>query len=111
MRPLFGPGGRLGGDGLDAAENCEGSACNGGNAGLLWGNGGDGAQGGTGGNGGFFFGNGGIGGNGVDAVYDEITGERTAPTAGGRGGNAGMFGTAAPAGSAAMISTSRIPPK
>src|SRR5262245_32473689 len=38
----IGPGGWLIGDGLDALPDCTGSACNGGNAGFLWGNGGDG---------------------------------------------------------------------
>ena len=52
------------GNGQDAAGDCVGSACNGGNGGILIGNGGDGANGGKGGNGGLLFGNGGNGGNG-----------------------------------------------
>ncbi|WP_059020358.1 hypothetical protein [Mycobacterium sp. M26] len=50
------------GNGADAQPGCVGTACNGGNAGLLFGNGGNGLDGGTGGNGGFFFGRGGNGG-------------------------------------------------
>ena len=68
---IFGPGGFLFGDGLDALEidpTCT-SLCRGGNGGLLGGSGGDGAFGGDGGNAGFFFGNGGNGGAGIDAVY------------------------------------------
>ena len=68
---IFGPGGCLFGDGLDALEidpTCT-SLCRGGNGGLLGGSGGDGAFGGDGGNAGFFFGNGGNGGAGIDAVY------------------------------------------
>ncbi|MDY6997084.1 MAG: hypothetical protein SW019_10835, partial [Actinomycetota bacterium] len=42
----FGDGGWLIGNGLDAADTCEGSLCNGGAGGILWGNGGDGAHGG-----------------------------------------------------------------
>ncbi|MGE2688682.1 hypothetical protein ACQI4D_02330, partial [Mycolicibacterium pulveris] len=61
----IGRGGWLIGDGIDAAADCVGAACNGGNAGLLFGNGGDGANGGRGGAGGFFFGAGGKGGDGV----------------------------------------------
>ncbi|WP_179474151.1 hypothetical protein [Mycolicibacterium vinylchloridicum] len=49
------------GDGADALPGCVGSACNGGNAGILFGNGGDGFNGGRGGNGGVFFGDGGNG--------------------------------------------------
>jgi hypothetical protein len=40
---------------------CTGAACNGGNAGILFGDGGDGASGGHGGAGGLFFGTGGVG--------------------------------------------------
>ncbi len=53
------------GDGADAPANCTGAACNGGNAGIFFGNGGKGANGGNGGSGGLFFGQGGDGGNGV----------------------------------------------
>ncbi len=34
--PMIGPGGWLIGDGLNAADDCTGAACNGGNGGLLW---------------------------------------------------------------------------
>jgi hypothetical protein len=37
------------GNGIDASPDCVGNACNGGNGGLLWGNGGNGANGGSGG--------------------------------------------------------------
>lgn len=74
--PLFG----LFGNGLDAAADCVAAACNGGNGGLFFGNGGNGANGGNGGNGGLFFGSGGNGANGV------------APgQAGGNGGSTGIF--------------------
>ena len=76
LRPIIGPGGWLIGDGLDATAGCTGDACNGGNGGLLWGNGGDGANGG---NAGFLFGDGGNGGDGLDAVYAG-TGRVTAAT-------------------------------
>ncbi|BBZ27025.1 hypothetical protein MMAD_13200 [Mycolicibacterium madagascariense] len=56
--PLFG----LIGNGRDAAPDCAGTACNGGDGGLLFGSGGRGARGGRGGNA-FLFGNGGAGGN------------------------------------------------
>ena len=84
------------GNGVDAAADCaaESSACNGGNAGWIWGNGGNGANGGRGGNAGLF-GNGGTGryggnggllmGNGGDAVLGDLD-------RGGHGGNAGFFG-------------------
>ena len=72
--PLFG----LIGNGVDAAADCT-THCNGGNGGLLFGNGGNGANGGRGGNAGLF-GNGGIG---ADAV--------TAGQAGGNGGNGGLL--------------------
>jgi hypothetical protein len=75
----IGPGGWLIGDGLDAQVGCVGNACNGGNAGLLWGTGGDGLNGGHGGAGGMFFGTGGAGGQGL------------AGQAGGRGGDGGLF--------------------
>ena len=35
FRPIIGPGGWLIGDGIDAADDCEGAACNGGAGGLL----------------------------------------------------------------------------
>ena len=87
MPPIIGPGGWLIGDGLDADPGCEVGSddCNGGNGGLLWGNGGDGANGGDGGNAGLLFGNGGNGGNGVAA-----DGELEA-TPGGNGGNGAFF--------------------
>ncbi|MCV7129688.1 hypothetical protein H7I42_21900, partial [Mycolicibacterium vanbaalenii PYR-1] len=69
LRPMIGDGGWLIGNGLDAADDCQGDACNGGDGGILWGNGGNGAHGGTGGDGGFWFGHGGNGGDG-DAVLD-----------------------------------------
>ncbi|MEH3139197.1 MAG: hypothetical protein PGN37_03260 [Mycobacterium kyogaense] len=78
FRP-FGDGGWLIGNGLDAQEGCEGRACNGGNAGLLFGTGGDGLNGGDGGKGGLYFGVGGVGGEGV------------AGGVGGRGGDGGFF--------------------
>lgn len=70
------------GNGADASASCSGSACNGGNGGLIFGNGGNGANGGNGGNGGLLFGNGGNGGNGSDL---------TRLPAGGNGGNGGLF--------------------
>ncbi len=96
----IGSGGWLIGDGLSAAADCEGAACNGGNGGLFGGSGGDGANGGTGGNAGFFWGSGGDGGRGLDAVYDETTGELIdAATAGGDGGRASfLFGNGGPGG-------------
>ena len=93
LRPMFGNGGWLIGNGLDADEDCEGRACRGGNGGLLWGNGGDGLYGWAGGNAGFLFGDGGDGGAGLNAWYDPDTGERWVPTAGGHGGRGGfLFG-------------------
>ena len=93
LRPIIGPGGWLIGNGLDAAEDCEGNACRGGDGGLLWGNGGDGRYGYDGGNAGFLFGDGGDGGGGLDAFYREGTGEKLAATDGGRGGRGGfLFG-------------------
>src|SRR5690242_11372238 len=79
-RPIIGPGGWLIGNGLDAAVDCSGAACNGGDAGILFGNGGKGANGGTGGNAGLF----GAGGDGGDGT--------AAGVAGGHGGAGGMFG-------------------
>ena len=78
------------GNGANAAADCTGAACNGGNGGLFWGNGGNGANGGRGGNAGFLFGNGGNGGNGVDAsgTTDD---NYVAAVAGGNGGNAGLL--------------------
>ncbi|MGE4364100.1 MAG: hypothetical protein AB7E41_18135, partial [Mycolicibacterium sp.] len=80
VRPMIGPGGWLIGDGADAVEDCEGSACDGRNGGVLWGNGGNGARGGKGGNAGMFGGNGGRGGDGYLPGQD-----------GGDGGDAGIF--------------------
>ncbi len=67
------------GNGADAPANCTGAACNGGNAGILFGSGGNGANGGTGGNAGLL-GNGGSGGAG-----------NAAGVAGGTGGNGGLL--------------------
>ena len=90
--PMIGLGGWLIGDGIDADPTTCTAPCNGGNAGLLWGNGGKGALGGNGGNAGLWIGNGGSGGNGVDAEYDPTTGALIhAATAGGRGGSAGLM--------------------
>ena len=64
-----------------------GSACNGGNAGLLWGNGGAGANGGRGGNAGIIFGIGGNGGNAGNGVINGgDAGQAVLFGAGGRGG-------------------------
>ena len=96
-RPIFGRGGWLIGDGLDALEidpDCTAN-CHGGNGGLLGGNGGAGAFGGNGGNAGLLIGNGGAGGLGMDAEYELVDGvlvQTSAPTAGGRGGDAGLIG-------------------
>ncbi|MGH3677951.1 MAG: hypothetical protein ACRDU5_19900, partial [Mycobacterium sp.] len=93
LPPIIGPGGWLIGDGFDALEidpDCTAN-CNGGNGGLLWGSGGDGAFGGDGGDGGFLFGNGGNGGDGVDAVYDAMGNRVSAAIAGGDGGNGGFL--------------------
>lgn len=96
-RPIVGPGGWLIGNGLDAPEDCTGSACNGGNGGLLFGNGGHGANGGNGGNAGLF-GNGGNGGNGATGANGlaATTAGGTGDVgqnggAGGRGGNGGLL--------------------
>ena len=63
----------------------EGKPCNGGNAGLLFGNGGNGWDGGNGGNA-YIYGKGGNGGNAVDFG---LAGE---DNFGGNGGNGGIFG-------------------
>ena len=68
-------------DGADADPLTCTAPCNGGNAGLLFGNGGAGANGANGGNGGLIFGNGGAGGDGI----------ATNPN-GGEGGRSGFFG-------------------
>ena len=76
-QPLVGPGGSLIGDGLDAPADCTGGdTCNGGNGGLLWGNGGNGANGG---NAGLL----GAGGNGGNAGLGATPGT---PGTGGTGG-------------------------
>ena len=76
--PLFG----LFGDGDNATADCNIGTCDGGNGGLIFGNGGNGANGGNGGNAGWF-GNGGNGGDGnPDRGY----------IVGGNGGDAGWFG-------------------
>ena len=61
QQPLVGPGGSIIGNGIDADPNCT-TDCDGGNGGLLLGNGGAGANGGKGGNAGLI-GNGGRGGD------------------------------------------------
>ncbi|MCV7060676.1 hypothetical protein H7I76_09365, partial [Mycolicibacterium vaccae] len=80
VRPMIGTGGWLIGHGLDAAADCAGAACNGGNGGLLFGNGGSGANGGAGGRA-FLIGDGGRGGD-AGAVG----------VAGGHGGRGGLLG-------------------
>ena len=80
---LFGPGGMLIGNGIDADPATCGTNCAGGNAGLWFGNGGDGANGGPGGKGGLI-GDGGAGGAGI-ATFNGGKG--------GNGGAAGLFGT------------------
>lgn len=97
---LFGNGtpdhpnaGLLIGDGYDFTENdvdvtpncVAGSPCNGGNAGLLFGNGGNGYDGGNGGNAYLY----GLGGNGGNAVDFGIVGENNN---GGNGGQGGILG-------------------
>jgi len=82
------------GNGANAAADCVGSACNGGNGGILIGNGGNGANGGKGGNGGLLFGNGGNGGNGY------ILGTGSARN-GGNGGRGGIFGSGGAGGNGA----------
>jgi len=97
---LFGNGtperpnaGLLVGDGYSFTENdvdvtpycVYAQPCNGGNAGLLFGKGGNGFDGGSGGNA-YFYGTGGNGGNALD---DQAPGE---PFAGGNGGHGGIFG-------------------
>ena len=97
---LFGNGtpdhpdaGLLIGDGYDFTENdvdvtpycVAGSPCNGGNAGLLFGNGGNGYDGGSGGSAYLY----GLGGNGGNAVDFGLLGETNN---GGTGGQGGIFG-------------------
>ena len=97
---LFGNGtpdhpdaGLLIGDGYDFTENdvdvtpycVAGSPCNGGNAGLLFGNGGNGYDGGSGGSAYLY----GLGGNGGNAVDFGLLGETNN---GGNGGQGGIFG-------------------
>jgi hypothetical protein len=123
------------GNGTNAPANCTGAACNGGNAGLLIGTGGAGANGGNGGNGGLLFGNGGTGGAGVAGVNNGAGGNggngglvfgdggaggtgaaATATTAAGTGGNGGnaamLFGTggAGGAGGAGLTGTPSVNP-
>ena len=90
-QPLVGPGGSLIGNGLDADPDTCDTNCDGGNGGLLLGNGGAGANGGRGGNAGLI-GNGGAGG---DIAADDIvaaTGTATATgKTGGAGGNGGVL--------------------
>ncbi|KKW66382.1 hypothetical protein AAV95_02720, partial [Mycolicibacterium elephantis] len=93
FRPLVGPGGWLVGDGLDALDldpACT-ADCRGGDGGLLWGDGGDGALGGDGGDAGSLFGNGGDGGDG-ELVLLSGGGIAEAALDGGNGGNGGLFG-------------------
>jgi hypothetical protein len=77
------------GDGADADPLTCGTNCNGGNAGILMGNGGNGANGGSGGNAGFFIGDGGNGSDGADATL--VGGVYTGNTAGGNGGWGGFL--------------------
>ena len=81
--------GLLGGTGFSFDVNsCLGvTACNGGNAGLLFGNGGDGFNGGNGGSAGWF-GNGGNGGAGIAIALGAPIGTAGA---GGNGGSGGFF--------------------
>lgn len=92
FRPLFGPGGWLIGNGLDAAADCTGAACNGGNGGLVSGNGGNAGSGADGGNGGDGA-NGGTGGKG--GVFGKSGETGTSGTTGstGNGGTGGSGGT------------------
>lgn len=89
FRPMFGSGGWLVGNGVDAAADCSGNACNGG---ILGGNGGAGANGGHGGAAGLLFGNGGDGGAGYEAEYDDEGNLVYEAEAGGNGGRASLFG-------------------
>lgn len=89
LATAVGVNGWLVGNGVDAASDCVGAACNGGNGGLLFGNGGAGANGGNGGNAGWLGGNGGNGAAGVNAVYNQDGTLVSAATNGGNGGNAG----------------------
>ncbi|MGB7508750.1 MAG: hypothetical protein WA965_25360, partial [Mycobacterium sp.] len=94
---LFGPGGFLIGNGLDALDldpDCTAN-CAGGNGGLLWGSGGAGALGGAGGSAGLI-GNGGVGGAGVLSVNNGM---------GGTGGDAGLFGNGGVGGAGYSAST------
>ena len=105
LRPMFGDGGWLIGNGLDAVEGCEGAACNGGDGGLLGGDGGNGLHGGKGGDAGWWFGNGGHGGDGFAS-------EGYAASAGGDGGSGGYFfgfgGDGGDAGDGAVKSSSGV---
>ena len=78
------------GNGANAAFDCVGSACNGGNAGILVGNGGNGANGGSGGRAGLLLGNGGNGGNGSSRAI--LAASLGLSVNGGNGGRAGLFG-------------------
>ncbi|MGV0794087.1 hypothetical protein [Mycolicibacterium sp. XJ1819] len=100
--PIIGPGGWLIGNGLSADANCTGSDCDGGNGGLLFGNGGAGANGGKGGNAGLF-GTGGRGGDGTDPGANGGDG--------GFGGASAMAVTAATVRGAATASTGSRRPK
>ena len=60
----IGYGGWLIGNGINASSTCT-TDCRGGDAGILFGRGGEGAKGGNGGSGGLFFGTGGAGGQGI----------------------------------------------
>ena len=86
-RPVLGPGDWLIGDGGSATSDCTGSACDGGDGGLLLGNGADGGRGGDA----FVVGNGGGGAKGMNAV-DRDGAVTQAPADGGRGGNGGDGG-------------------
>ena len=90
QQPLVGPGGSIIGNGIDADPNCT-TSCDGGNGGLLLGNGGAGKNGGKGGNAGLI-GNGGAGG---DIAADDIVTTTDTKAAlgktGGAGGNGGVL--------------------
>lgn len=90
-------GGIFGGNGFSYdADTCPGeAACNGGNAGLLWGIGGNGWNGGSGGSAGWF-GRGGAGGPGVIGARGGTGG--TGGLFGGDGGDGGAGGPAATVG-------------
>jgi hypothetical protein len=96
-RPAIGDGGWLIGNGLNAAADCQDSACNGGNGGLLGGSGGGGGDGDTADSigGPVTGGNGGRGGDGKSATsFGGGTENQGKGGAGGRGGIGGTNGAA-----------------